>query len=396
MICVALLACESRQPNAANTEAPTSKPAPAAVPAPILPVMADTTSEFVRLGERIDSVGGLPAVHIGGQTYRIQTSARPDRTRRLIKPEPIHMRPLDSADYDPKYDLQRDSIYEANGYGYDAIYTVQLLAPNGRPKFTTTLRKPDFAGPMGGLEHVAQSMVLAPDFLGYLPQFNALAFDVTMMLDETDDGGAAMLLLDAGTGKVRYLTEHNYYGDALSPDVLTPDGRTLLLGQEILHADGRHVPLVRKNLAVAGTVLLNDRTALVVYEGAYDPVKETEIPVRGANAHIIDLRGRELGSFRFHGTAGAIGYMINHRYLAPTRTHYLYDNTNQTLHLIPRNAPLQHRELPLRKLPRFRPPQRPGEVRCHISPEAGGELTLYVDRTTGAVRYRLQQYGGDE
>jgi hypothetical protein len=387
---LALPACESRRPAAGPAEAPT------AAPAPVRTAVADTALPFASLHAPLDSAGGLPVVRIDGQPYRVRSSARPDRTRRLMRPASAVLESTDSTGNITRTpDPALDSLNEANGYGYDAEYTVQLLGPGGRPRFTASVRKTDFAASMGGLQHVAESTVGPPTLLGYLPQFHALAFDVSFYLEGTDDGGEALLLLDARTGKVRGITEHYYYESAESPDALTPDGRTLLLGAEIWHADGRRVRLDRPRQAVAGTLLLNEQTALVVYEDGYDPVKQVNLPVRGANAHLIDLQGRELGAFAFHGTTGAIGYSLNYAYLAQTRTHYLFDNTNGTVHLLPRDAPKQHRQLALARLPKFQPPQRPAEVRFTIDSEAGGPLTLYADTVTGALRYRLPDFSGE-
>ena len=391
--------CEARK-SAAELGAASSAPldsgrATAAQPAAV-PAIDTTAAAFRRLGEGLDSVAGLPAVRLDGQVYRIRTEAQIDCRHRLLPRRPFVWEGPDSAGRPTRtFDALRDSIYEAHGYGCDARYTVQLLAPGGgRPRFITTLRKTDFVAALE-LEPVAEALVVPPEFLGYLPQFHALAFAVPFNLDESDAGVAALVLLDASSGRRRYLTRYYFNSGGTGANALTPDGRTLLLCYEILRADAPPVSLLRPRQEVAGTVLINGQTALVVYTDGYDANTQQPLPIRGANAHLLDLSGRELAAFRFDGVSGALGYQLNHHYLPATRTHYLYDDTNNTLRLIPRGQPQQHRLLPLRQLPPFAPPRRRTEVRFEFDPESGKHLTLYADTLSGKLRYQLRQAAYD-
>lgn len=388
-----LLACEARKPAAtATTEARSAAPnAAAPVPGRRYLAAADTASPFpeLSLGAQPDSVQGLSAVRIAGQRCRVETSAQAEPNRRLPVPANAAV-PADSAER-AEY-AAADSVHRACvecGYGYDVAYTVRLLGPDGRPRFTTRLRKADFAAAMGR-EHVAQSAPDVPRLLAFLPAFNALVLEVGFFLDGTDDGGTALLLLDAATGRVRNILDRYWWGAGQGGDALTPDGRALLTCYRILHADGRQVSLERKSQGwqVSATRLISPTTALVVYDPSGFDNEGNKRPVRGDNAWLVDLNGRPLSKFGLAGLEAEVGYGLRAAYLRPTRTHYLFDYATDALYLIPQDAPLKHRRLTLRQLSAFRPPQRPAEVSIGIRPATETDLRLYVDTLSGAVRYQ--------
>ncbi|MCC3160270.1 hypothetical protein LJ737_23740 [Hymenobacter sp. 15J16-1T3B] len=374
-LCAALLACKGRKPaaeSAAASAAPDS-PVAAAAAAP-QPLRADTVAPFPTVLTRLDSAAGLPVVRLQGQPFRVETARRIDLTRPLPPGEPA-----------PESGLA-DSLSRAWGYGYDAEYTIRLLDAAGRARFVTTLRKPDFAEAIGATA-VAGYASNAPTLLAYLPGFRALAFEVSFFMEGTDDVASALLLLDAGTGRVQLVVPYERWDDADGANALTPDGRALLTGTDLLRADGRRISLLRPGQQVAGTRWLNAHTLLVAYVGAYDR-QGNRRPLRGPNAHLLNLDGRELGAFRLDGLEAEVGYMLRDEYLAQTQTYYLYDADNRTLRLFPRAQPLQYRTLPLAKLPRFAPPQRPAEVRFTVYTTGGLPPVFFVDTGSGAVRYR--------
>ncbi|PJJ48594.1 hypothetical protein [Hymenobacter chitinivorans] len=387
LLSAALLSCESRQP-AATTSAPTA-PAESAAPAVPArrpgPAVADTAAPFVTLHSLTDSTHRPPLVSLGGQQYRVLTSAKTNPRRHL----PVPSNPQDSTDVATG---QTEAWALEGSYGYDVEYTVRLVAANGKSRFATTLHKADFAAAMSQ-GHVNESAAAAPDFYGYLPGFNALVFVVPFYLHDSDNGGEALLLLDAATGKVRHIGRQGWAFGAKDHITLTPDGRTLVTSYEIVHADGRHVSLARKDREAAGALLVDDNAVLAVYEGtAYLDADGglTSREINGPNAYLLDLNGRETGRFNFHGTQAEMGYAFTHQYLAQTRSHYLFDAGNKVLLVLTRNNLLAHRPISLSQLRKFAAPRQPTEVRFHLTPSLGGHLTLYVDTlSSSAVRYSL-------
>lgn len=381
-----LLACESRQP--ATQAGPVAGPAADSsrlAPSPATRVATDTASPSVPLPRTMmgdDDGATRPAVRLDGQLYRVETAVRMEPTRRLpVPPEEPPTEPLDSAETAARAELLATAV--ERGYGYDATFTVRLLAPDGRPRFTTTLRKGDFAAAMGR-EHVNVSATSAPRFWSYLPQFQALVFLVPFYLDGTDDGGDALLLLDAASGRVRSITMGSWFGDGRGADAVSTDGQVLLTAYDILRADGRRVSLDRPNISTLGTRLINAGTVLAVYDA---PQNARQLP--SDNARLLDLDGRQIGAFRFRATEAEVGTEVPAAYCGPTRTHYLFDTDAQSVTLIPRDTPTQHRTLRLQQLARFRAPRRPTEARVTVAFPIGGHLTLYTDTLSGRLRYQL-------
>ncbi|RTQ51547.1 hypothetical protein EJV47_07040 [Hymenobacter gummosus] len=337
---------------------------------------------FGKLVEATDSVRGQPAVRLNGQLLRIEATARTDRQRPLPVPADYAETETDSAQ------AAADSVMVPQGFGFDAVYTIRLSDAGGRARFTTRLRKPDFGAAMGK-EHVTICTAEAPEYLGYWPQANLLAFSVMFYLDGTDDGGAALLLLDAASGQPRRITQLHWFAGPEHRLDLTPDGRALLATADIIHADGRRVSLERPDRQLAAARLLNNQTVLAVYdtgnEASGGPRRKP-----GPNARLLDLNGRELGRFQLNGLAAEIGYQLRAAYLPQTRTHYLFDDVNRTLRLLPFEQPRQSQLLPWAKLTKFRAPRRPTEVDIQLHSGAD-KPTFYVDTLSGAVRYQLQK-----
>ncbi|RAK70309.1 hypothetical protein DLM85_05550 [Hymenobacter edaphi] len=339
-----VLACEARKPAAETAAAPpAAEPAPAPPVQPIRPLVADTAAPFEQLPARLHSVAGRPVVRLDGQAYRVETAVQVDLSR-----------PLPTGTTEPEADLA-DSLSRVLGYGYDAVYTIRLLDGGGKTRFATTLRKPDFA-PAIGREAVAGYATSAPALLAFLPGFHALVFEVGFVMDGTDNISTALLLLDATTGRVRQVLPYGQWDDGDCANTLTTNGRALLTGSDLVRTDGRRVSLLRPGQQVAGTRWLNDQTLLVAYVGAYDR-QGNRRPLRGPNAHLLNLDGRELGAFRLAGLEAEVGFTLRDQYLQQTRTYYLLDDEHRTLRLFPHEQPLRYRTLRLAQLPRFAPPQ---------------------------------------
>ena len=98
-----------------------------------------------------------------------------------------------------------------------------------------------------------------------------------------------------------------------------------------------------------------------------------------------------LKAFSLESVDGGLGSNMLSDYLPATRTHYLFDESNRRLALVPYAQPTQLQVRPLRQLSRFRPPQRPTETTVEFRTESDSHATFYIDKTTGGVRYELQK-----
>ena len=255
-----LAGCDSATTRKSETATHAPLPVAASAPAAITP--ADTLKPFRPLAGRPDSLPGPVQVRIGATAYRLELTARADSSQPRRYPRPIAQDP-DPAD-------TAASFYE----GYEGIYTFRLLRPDGQPQFVRQLTKADFRQAMGP-ELAAESVVQRPVFLGYLPAFGALAFEISFCPPESDAGGEALLLLNATTGQVRHKSLSRWTGGCNSSPALAANGRLLLTSTEILQANGQTAILNRPNCQVAGTLLVNDQTVLVVYWPNQDAKGET-------------------------------------------------------------------------------------------------------------------------
>jgi hypothetical protein len=370
-----LQGCEARHATRSETVVPLATSDSLRQPAlPPRLSAADTLAPFPVLGAQIDSLRGLPVAVIDGQPYRVRTQAAPDLRQRLL--------PQDSV----------SQALRAEGVGYEARFTVQLLGPDGRPRFTSVLRKKDFEAAVGR-QLLAESAPDRPRFCAYLPQFRALAFQLWFAAAGTDWAESALFLLDARTGQLREVVYDGLAEDDYAGNALTPDGRALLTRSAILHADGPRSNLQREGLSIPAVQLLGDSSALVVYDEQPNPKVDSVFGRKPHAAYLIDLIGRRLARIPF--SSSATGYLdgatLNYRYLHPAQMHYFYDEGHQQLLLVPRRRPTAYRLLPLMKLAEFRPPRQPHEVRIDLSPNIGGSLGLYVDTLSQALRYQLTE-----
>lgn len=368
-----LTGCESHQP--AGTVAKKTVTPPVATPKTVVSARIPTTTMFGKIYagdtwiEPADSSHGPPVLQLAGQTWRVYTTAHPDSTRPLTL-------------YAPSGRSQR--LPAISEVGVDVRYTFELRDAHGRPRFTRTLRKADFAGQVyEELRTVAGAS--PPVFLRYWPARGALCFEVNFGRPETDEGLIVLVLLDARTGKLLHLaSEKAFMNDCDCWPTLTADGQTLLVGKELLHANGRVTTLVRPDKSIAATRLVNDSTFLVVYEGT-GPNESAGL----ANALLVNQKGQALGRFTFHGTGlsqSGGGFSLTSRFLPATQTSYLFDEVSSTFTLLPTARPLALRQLTARQLVPARPPRRPTEVALTFEPDYGPSATLYVDTLTQQVR----------
>ncbi|MBF9223153.1 hypothetical protein [Hymenobacter ruricola] len=358
---------------------------PAVADVPAAPLAApDTALPYRPLPGSFDSVQAPLQVRINNADYRVQVSARADSAQPLRYVAP----PNEFLDGSSEDSTQRQALT-----GVEVVYTFRLLRANGQPQFVRQLKKSDFKAAVGE-ELAVEADVSVPVFSGYLPAFQALAFEISFYPPESDAGGQVLVLLDATTGKVLHRELARWTDGCNSATVLSADGRTLLTSCEILQANGHVVNLEKANRTahrtIAGTLLVNDQTVLVVYGPGYDN-HGREVPLKGPNATLMDTNGRVLKSFSLESIDGGLGSQMLARYLGSTQTHYLYDEAHGRLGVVPRSHPTGLRVLKLRQLPVFRAPQRPSEIELSFSTETGSEATFYIDTTSQQVRYSLHK-----
>ncbi|MDB5233480.1 MAG: hypothetical protein JWR44_473 [Hymenobacter sp.] len=379
-----LASCDQHTAHRQETAAQAPPPAAETKPAPPLAMSHDTGLPYTTLPGCFDSIQAPPLVRINNEDYRVQIAARTDSA------QPLRYTAPPAAFVDGSVE---DSTQRGTTTGFEALYTFRLLQANGQPLFVRQLKKSDFKAAVGE-DLAVEADMSVPVFSGYLPAFQALAFEINFYPPESDAGGQALLLLDATTGKVLHQGLARWTGGCNSASVLSANGRTLLTSCEILQANG-HVTNLEKNSraasrTIAGTLLVNDQTVLVVYGPGYDK-RGREMPLTGPNAAMLDASGHVLKSFRLESTDGGLGSQMLTRYVSQTHTHYLYDEANGKLGVVPRDHPTQLQVLKLRQLPVFRAPQRPTEVRMFFSTETGGEAAFYVDTLSRQLRYTRRQ-----
>ncbi|MBF9143762.1 hypothetical protein [Hymenobacter properus] len=370
-----LAGCDQNTASLQETAAHTRRPVSVAQTAPRTLVAANTALPYLRLPGVGDSIQAPALVRINNTAYRVQVGARTDSARPLR-----HILPASPAADSPEADTVT---------GFEGYYTFRLLRADGKAQFARQLKKTSFSAAVSP-DLAVEAEATPPIFSGYLPAFKALAFEINFYPPESDAGGQALLLLDAATGKVRHLALARWTGGCNSNSVLSADGRTLLTSCELLQANGHVTNLEKPGREVAGTLLVNNETALVVYAAGYDQYGE-EVPLRGPNAQLITVDGRVLKSFHLYSIDGGLGNHMLSTYLPRTRTHYLYDETYNRLAVVPRDQPTQLRVLNLRQLSSFRKPQRPTEVRVDFETEMGTQATFYVDVHSGRIRHRVRR-----
>ena len=351
-------------------------PAAAPAPRPTAPAPAPVD----RLGWASPAVLDT-AVVINGQPYRLRLEAETDSTQRL------------------KTTYQAYPGHYEQARGYQGRFTFTLHAPDGRQVFRRQLRKADFYK-AAGQDIVTESEAYRPELLAYSPAFGALVFTLDFMVPDSDVGSQAVLMLDL-TGRVVRISDGRAPGSGADCDpALTPNGRALLTGSELLRPNQPPLRLHRPDADLAGAFLLTDSTVLVVYalgkahliHAPGEPETYGRTPTvqqqRAANAQVRHIHtGRVLSRFRYAGFYEELGYTIPRAYVAGI--HYLLDE-QRGLRLVPAAAPARTSEVPFAAMPRFVPPQRRTEVRFELQ-SSGSGFAFYVDTTSLLPRIRCQR-----
>ena len=381
---VALVGCEQR---AYLTEKRTSPASVAVVSAAPPPVAAPAPRPAVPVPAPVSRPGWAPlavldtAVVVNGQPYHLRLEAETDSTQRLkttYQPYPGH------------YEQAR---------GYQGRFTFTLHAPDGQQVFRRQLRKADFYK-AAGQDIVTESEAYRPELLAYSPAFGALVFTLDFMVPDSDVGSQAVLLLDL-TGRVVRISDGRAPGSGADCDpALTPNGRALLTGSELLRPNQPPLRLHRADADLAGAFLLTDSTLLVVYalgkshliHAPGEPETYGRTPTvqqqRAPNAQVRHIpTGRVLSRFRYAGFYEELGYTIPRAYVAGI--HYLLDE-QRGLRLVPAAAPARTSEVRFAAMPRFVPPQRRAEVRFELQ-SSGSGFAFYVDTTSLLPRIRYHR-----
>ena len=105
-------------------------------------------------------------------------------------------------------------------------------------------------------------------------------------------------------------------------------------------------------------------------------------------ALLLTTSGRVIGQFNLK-TGGMMASELPRTFVKPALTYIFYED-NQQIVLVPKTRPAEFTALLLKKLPKFKPPLRPGEKMYKISTEFS-QLTLYVDTLdVRKIRYQLR------
>lgn len=323
------------------------------------------------------------AVVLNSRPYRLRVAAETDSTQPLkttYQPYPGHFE---------------------QARGYQGRFTFSLHDAAGQQVFRRQLRKADFYK-AAGQDIVTESEAYRPELLAYSPAFGAMVFTVDFMVPDSDVGSQAVLLLDL-TGRVVRISDGRGPDSKADCDpALTPDGRALLTGSELLRPQQPPLRLRRADADLAGAFLLTDSTVLVVYApgkshlihapgepdtyGRTPSVQQLRVP----NAQVRHIRtGRVLSRFRYAGFYEELGYTIPRHYVVGTATHYLLDE-QRGLRLVPAAAPARTSEVRFAAMPRFVPPQRSTEVHFELQ-SSGTSFAFYVDTTSQLPRIRYQR-----
>lgn len=397
--CGALLltSCDTRRPTQ-----PTTEPAAPATPVtaaarPAAPDTADLTRSFDGRPGPLDSL-----IAIGARHYRLSVTVATDSTR-----------PLDyaAAEVGPAFAAPGDSARRAGTVrGYAETYTFTLRDSLRRTVvFRRQLRKPDFYK-VAPREVVTVMNMAPPSYLGYSRGLDALAFACYLDIPYSDVGYQAVLLLDR-QGRVQHLSPAvaALSGAADCAPRISPSGRAVLTCAEVLRAGRPPLPLTRPHAELQAALFLNDSTLLTVYQhGDYVPRPDltttdsidanvtapmspyefvsTPAQRRLPTAYILSTSGRVLRSFRLR-TSYTLSAAVPRVWVRPAHTLLLVESGKKVV-IVPQAHPERLNEMPLKELPKFKPPLRPHEQRYEVFDDFN-PLWLYVD-TLQPTRLRYQ------
>lgn len=263
--------------------------------------------------------------------------------------------------------------------GFDAAYTFMLIDAAGKEVFKTVLTKKDFENTADG-SIVAETIIEAPTFEGYVPAFNAFMFTVRFLVPESDVGDAVFLLLGRD-GKLRHMTYYNSFGGSGCDGGIdiAPNGSFIVTNYEVLHRNGKKTVLNTKGHWLVARRLVNPGTILAIDE--YND--STKVP----NARLVSPYGKVLKTFTYRGYYDVLGFEVP--CFEDKTTIYLQDNDN-SLRVIPRKNPQSATLIPMAQITRDDgSPKKPAEKSFKISNEGSNNVYNYLHDTV-ANTYRLK------
>ncbi|MBO0357941.1 hypothetical protein J0X19_08295 [Hymenobacter sp. BT186] len=373
-----LFSCNQTPPAAETATAPPVPPdttAAAPIPAPTV----DTTNW---MGYRTIKEGASDTtLLINDQRYRLLLTAEPDSSRPLLA-----------------------TWKQAGGVdtmrGVDARYRIVLRDATGKTVLDKQLRKPAFYS-AASKDVVIGGVPRRPQLLAYAPPWQALVFAFDFWLDGSDVGEQCVLMLGLD-GQVRELSNSNTFGGGGSDCMprFSPKGQAMLTCNKLLLPGRKPIVLLKSKADLVMASFLSDTTLVTIYaygENHYgydadssiqsmhfeEPPQMRNVP----NAFVLNLRGQQLARFRYNGYTDELGYYVRRHYLPQTNTYYLLDE-ERGLRLIDKRSPTATREVRFRQMTRFKPPQKPREVRFQIQGIADN-LEFYADQDhPERLRYR--------
>ncbi|UOQ64530.1 hypothetical protein [Hymenobacter volaticus] len=354
---------------------------------PIAPI--DTT-DISQLKIRASSADTI--LQIDGRLYHLRLRAIADSAHMLSA--------VTSGIVGEAFAADSNFVHNKRVRGPEGLYSITLSESTGRRVFHREFRKANFYSLVGAdIAVVAEPEI--PVFLGYYPQMGGLAFWQSVSIPQSDVGNYLFLLLDL-RGQVRELS----YGSALgygSVDCTpcpAPNGQALLTCSKLLRPGKAPLSLLKPKSELALARFLNDSTLLTIYtygEDVYEyeadstlkSMRFVEPPQmkRVPNAFLTTVHGTKLAEFRYNGTLDGLGNQVPRAYVSKCQTYYLLDY-ERGLRLIDKRNPAATREVIFQQMARFKPPQKPREVRFLMKEEVG-DIEFYADQDhPERLRYR--------
>lgn len=397
-----LLACERRAatekavPPAAVVPSDSSQLLLPPSPLPALPDTVDASRTYHGYHSGHDTT-----FYVGRQRYRLLLRAATDSTKPMVT---VTEGIVGGAFADDTSTFAQTRRVR----GYEGGQTITLLDSAGRRVFRRQLYKSDFYG-VASRDIVTVSEPERPVFIGYHAASQTLAFTLDIGIPYSDVWQQCVLLLSL-SGQVQRLAtvyESNWEAPDCTPRLL-PDGTTLTC-QELLHAGGKRLSLLKPKSQLVAAFPLTDSTLLTVYRyGEYrtqlaatsssstgvsaefnDPEWVVDKRMRTApNTFVINLKGQVQQSFRYTGYGGEINYQVPRHYLSQTHSYYLLDE-ERGLYVLDKHNPTTLMEVNFRQMQRYRKPRRPAEIRFTVaSTTAAFAFYLDPDQPT-QLRYQL-------
>lgn len=375
-----LFSCSQSPPATETATAPTVPPDSTAQP--LVPPHAQPVDTTDWMAYRSFTAGPADTtLLINGQRYRLHLAAEPDSSQPLLA-------------------LWKHATRTDTSRGVDVRYHIALRDADGKVVLDKQFRKPAFYA-AASKDVVIEGVPWRPQLLAYAPSWQALVFAFDFMIEGSDVGEQCVLVLGLN-GQVQELSNSNTYGGGGADCMprFSPNGQAILTCAKLLLPGRKPISLLKPKSDLVLAHFLSDTTLLAVYaygenhyeydaDSSLQSMQFVEPPQMRAvpNAFVLNLRGKYLASFRYNGYIEALGYFVHRHYLPQTNTYYLLDH-ERGLRLIDKRNPVSTREVRFQQMARFKPPQKPREVRFLMRGEVG-DIEFYADQDhPERLRYR--------